>query len=90
MTAGLLFVIGVVKPVGVRVTAPKVGTVPGTPGVTAAEAALTGLVPLDDSAWTRKVYAVPLVRPVTVAVRLVETPSLKGVQLVPSVEYETA
>src|SRR5437899_499118 len=44
------------------------GAVAGSTGVTAAEAAEAGLVPTALVAVTLKVYAVPLVRPVTLAV----------------------
>ena len=57
------------------VAEPKMGA-PGTvAGVTEPEAALTGLVPNEFTAYTSKVYGVPFVNPVTVAEVALETAS---------------
>ena len=52
-------------------------------GVTELEAAVYGPVPMLFTAATRKVYAVPFVSPVTVALVEVDVPSLNVVQVEP-------
>ena len=60
---------------------------PGTVrGVTADDAVETVPVPATLTALTRNVYAVPLVRPVTVAEAVADVPSANVVQIVPFVE----
>jgi hypothetical protein len=54
--------------------------------VTSADAGLEGPVPAAFNADTRNTYAVPLLRPVTVADGVVDTPSVKVVHVVPPLE----
>ena len=71
------------------VPATEVGA-PGTVrGVTADDAVETVPVPAVFVALTRNVYAVPFVKPVTVAEADVDVPSANTVYVVPSVEDST-
>ena len=64
--------------------------VPGVvTGVTADDAVETDPVPAALDALTRNVYAVPFVKPVTVALSNVDVPSANVVHVVPSVERWT-
>ena len=71
------------------VPATEVGA-PGTVrGVTADDAVETVPVPAALVALTRNVYAVPFVKPVTVADAVVDVPSANTVYVVPSVDDST-
>ena len=63
---------------------------PGTVrGITAADVADTAPVPAALVALTRKVYEVPLVKPVTVAAAVVDVPSANTTQSVPLIDDST-
>ena len=79
--------VAVVDPVAVAV--PTVGAPGGDTGVTEDEAFDTAPVPATLEALTRNVYAVPFVKPVTVALADVDVPSRNVVHVVPSVEDST-
>ena len=71
------------------VPATDVGAPGGDTGVTDDEAFDTAPVPATLEALTRNVYAVPFVKPVTVAFADVDVPSRNVVQVVPFVEDST-
>ena len=71
------------------VPATEVGAPGVVRGVTAAETVDVVPVPAALDALTRNVYAVPFVKPVTVALAVVDVPSANTVYVVPSVEDST-
>ena len=71
------------------VPATDVGAPGGDTGVTADDAVDTVPVPAALVALTLNVYAVPLVKPVTVAAAVVDVPSVNVVHVVPFVEDST-
>ena len=72
-----------------EVPATEVGALGTVRGVTAAETVDVAPVPAALVALTLNVYAVPFVKPVTVAEAVVDVPSANTVYVVPSVEDST-